>query len=109
MGMTGRRKGSLAGLLVAVCCISVPGGRAEGQTSPTPEQLQTFQGLTPEQQQAVRNALGGTSPAGGSDPGLRPPGERGQTEQQDQMLQRQRQKSADAAPPIPVLEREDWV
>ena len=113
MGMTGRLRGLLAGLLVAVCCVSVFGGRAEGQTSPTPEQLQTFQGLTPEQQQAVRNALGGTSQAaGGSDLGLRRPGELRQTEQQDQMLQRQRQKSAEAEeaePLIPVLQREDWV
>src|ERR1700756_4257309 len=114
MGMSGRLRGLLAGLLVAVCCVSFSGGRAEGQTSPTPEQLQTFQGLTPEQQQAIRNALGGTSQAaGGSDLGLRRPGELGQTEQQDQMLQRLRQKSADAGeeaePLIPVLKSEDWV
>jgi polysaccharide export outer membrane protein len=110
MGMSGRLRGLLAGLLVAVCCVSLSGGRAEGQTSPTPEQLQTFQGLTPEQQQAIRSALGGTSQAaGGSDLGLRRPGELGPAEQQEQMLQRQRQKSADAEPLIPVLEREDWV
>lgn len=113
MGMTGRLRGLLAGLLVAVSCVCFSGGRAEGQTSPTPEQLQTFQGLTPEQQQAIRNALGGTSQAaGGSDLGLRRPGEL-RPEQQDQMLQRQRQKSPDAdeeaEPPIPVLKREDWV
>jgi protein involved in polysaccharide export with SLBB domain len=114
MGMTGWLRGVLAGLLVAACCVSFSGGRAEGQASPTPEQLQTFQGLTPEQQQAVRNALGGTSQAaGGSDLGLRRPGDLGQTEQQDQMLRRQRQKSAEAdeeaEPQIPVLKREDWV
>src|ERR1700752_4783915 len=114
MRVMGRLPGLLAGLLLAVCCVSFSGGRAEGQTSPTPEQLQTFQGLTPEQQQAIRSALGGTGQAaGGSDLGLRRPGELGQTEQQDQMLQRQRRKSAEAEeetePLIPVLKREDWV
>jgi polysaccharide biosynthesis/export protein len=114
MRVMGRLRGLLAGLLVTVCCVFFSGGRADGQTSPTPEQLQTFQGLTPDQQQAIRNALGGTSQApGGSDLGVRRPGELGQTEQQDQMLQRQRQKSAEAdeeaEPAIPVLKREDWV
>jgi polysaccharide biosynthesis/export protein len=114
MRVVGRLRGLLAGLLVAAFCVCLSGEAAVGQITPTPEQLQTFQGLTPEQQQAIRNALGGTSQAaGGSDLGLRRPGELGQTEQQDQMLQRQRQKSAEGEeetePLIPVLRREDWV
>ena len=114
MRLTGRLWGLLAGLLLSGLALCVSGERAQGQVNPTPEQLQTFQGLTPEQQQAIRNALGGTSQAaGGSDLGLRRPGELGQTEQQDQMLQRQRQRSVEgeeeAEPLIPVLKREDWV
>ena len=114
MRVMGRLRGSLAGLLVGTFCLCLSGQWAEGQVTPTPDQLQTFQGLSPEQQQAIRNALGGTSQAtGGSDLGLRRPGELGQTEQQDQLLQRQRQKSAEAEeetePLIPVLKREDWV
>jgi polysaccharide export outer membrane protein len=114
MRVVGRLRGLLAGLLVAAFCVCLSGEAAVGQVTPTPDQLRTFQGLTPEQQQAIRNALGGTSQAaGGSDLGLRRPGELGQTEQQDQMLQRQRQKSAEGEeetePLIPVLRREDWV
>jgi polysaccharide biosynthesis/export protein len=114
MRVMGRLRGLLAGLLATAVCVCLCGEWAKGQVTPTPDQLQTFQGLTSEQQQAIRNALGGAGQAaGGSDLGLRRPGDLGQTEQQDQMLQRQRQKSAEAEEEteslVPVLKREDWV
>jgi len=112
MRVMGRLRGLLTGLLGFAVCVCLTGGQAEGQVTPTPEQLQTFQGLTPEQQQAIRNALSGTSQAtGGSDLGLRRPGELNQADQQEQM-RRERQRSAEgeeAEPLVPVLKREDWV
>lgn len=113
MRVMGRLRGLLAGFLVAVCCVSFSGGRAEGQSSPTPEQLQTFQGLTPEQQQAVRNALGG----GVQNSGMYGTGERGATglSETDRLnqLQRDRMKKTEggeeAEPLVPVLKSEDWV
>ena len=98
---------------LALCCLG-PTERAASQgITPTPEQLQTFQGLTPEQQQAIRSALGGTGQAvGASDLGLRRLGEVSQTDLQEQM-RRERQMSAEgeeqAEPLIPVLKGEDWV
>ncbi|HEY2201883.1 MAG TPA: SLBB domain-containing protein, partial [Solirubrobacteraceae bacterium] len=109
MRVTGRLRGLLAGLLVSAFCLCLCGEWAEGQVSP--DQLQTFQGLTPEQQQAIRNALGGTSQVtGSSDLGLRRPSEVSQADQQEQM-RRERQRSAEGAegPLVPVLESEDWV
>lgn len=101
---------ALMGLVL--CCLG-PAERAASQgITPTPDQLQTFQGLTPEQQQAIRNALGATSQAaGGSDLGLRRPGEVSQADQQEQIRrERQRAEAAEEAEPlIPVLKREDWV
>jgi polysaccharide export outer membrane protein len=105
------RLSCLMGLVL--CCLG-PAERAASQgITPTPEQLQTFQGLTPEQQQAIRNALGGAGQAaGGSDLGLRRPGELTQADQQEQM-RRERQRSAEGEeetePLIPVLKHEDWV
>ncbi|HYM42204.1 MAG TPA: hypothetical protein VET46_05475, partial [Steroidobacteraceae bacterium] len=60
----------LAGLVAGAFCFCLFAQGAEGQANPTPEQLQLFQGLTPEQQQSVRNALGGAGQAG-SDLGSR--------------------------------------
>src|ERR1700756_5168542 len=110
MGMSGRLRGLLAGLLAAVCCVSFPGGRAEGQTSPTSEQLQTFQGLTPEQQQAIRNALGtagGAQSYGSYGAGERTAGGFSDTER----LQRERNAEGgeESEPLVPVLRVEDWV
>src|SRR5690242_4969794 len=108
----GRLRGVLAGLVAGAFCLCLFAQEVEGQANPTPEQLQLFQGLTPEQQQSVRNALGGAGQAGselgsGRAGGLGP-------DQQEQMRQEQR-KSAEGEEdqefksPIPVLRREDWV
>jgi polysaccharide export outer membrane protein len=60
--------GPLAGCLaVAVCLLALSEG-GHGQVSPTPEMLQIFQGLTPEQQDAILKQVtggGGTGAAGG--------------------------------------------
>src|SRR5579864_1923940 len=112
----GRLRGVPAGLLVGVFFLCTFGDWAEVQINPTPEQLQMFQGLTPEQQQSIRNALGGMgqTTGGASDLGSRRPGELGPTDQQEQMRQ-ERLKSAEGEEepepksPIPALKREDWV
>ena len=112
MRVMGRIQGLLAGLLVSALCVFLSGEWAEGQVTPTPDQLQSFQGLTPEQQQTIRNALGGSGQAtGASDTGLRRPGELSQADQQEQMRrERQRAEGGEEAEPlIPVLKREDWV
>ena len=103
----------LAGLLLSALCLCLAGERAQGQVTPTPDQLQTFQGLTPDQQQAIRNALGTSGQAGNAlDAGSRRTGELGQADQQEQ-LRRERQRSAEseegAETLIPVLKSEDWV
>src|SRR5579872_4631656 len=93
----GRLRGVLAGLLAGVFFLCAFGEWAEGQINPTPEQLQMFQGLTPDQQQSVRNALGGMgqTTGGASDLGSRRPGELGPSDQQEQMRQQERRKSTD--------------
>jgi len=113
MRVMGSFRGLLTGLLVGAICLCLSSEWAEGQVTPTPDQLQTFQGLTPEQQQAVRNALSGASqPTGASEAGPRRPGELSQAEQLEQLRQ-ERQRSAEAEegpePLVPMLKREDWV
>jgi protein involved in polysaccharide export with SLBB domain len=109
----GRLRGLLAGLLVGACCLCLSGEQAQGQVTPTPEQLQIFQGLTPEQQQSIRSAVGGMGQSGApSDTGQRRPGEVGQADQQEQ-LRRERQRGVEGEegpePLVPVLKSEDWV
>lgn len=112
MRVIGRLRGLLAWLLVSALCLCLSGEWAEGQVTPTPEQLQTFQGLAPEQQQAIRNALtseGATGQALGTRGAeQRPPG---QTEQLEQM-RRERLRAEgeeEGRPLIPVLRGDDWV
>ena len=54
--MMGRVQRLLVCLLMSGLFLFVSGEWAEGQT--TPDMLQTFQGLTAEQQQTIRSALG---------------------------------------------------
>lgn len=115
MRAMGCLKGVLLGLLVAGVCLCVSSESAHGQATPTPEQLQTFQGLTPDQQQAIRNALSGAGQAGGSDTGVRRPSDLNQADQQEQLQQMRRegqrraQDEDDTEPLVPKLKREDWV
>ncbi len=115
MRVMGRLRGLLTGLLVSAFCACLSGEPAVGQVTPTPDQLQTFQGLTPEQQQAIRNALG--TSGGAQNSGVYGTGERGatgliETDRLNQ-LQRERMKKAEGGeegePLIPVLKSEDWV
>src|SRR5215472_14059797 len=105
-------RGLLAGVPAGAFCLGVTSEWADGQVTPTPDQLQTFQGLTPEQQQAIRNALGG---AGGSQAyGAYGAGERTTSGISDtERLQRERLKKAEGGeevePLVPVLKSEDWV
>jgi polysaccharide biosynthesis/export protein len=115
MRLMQRLGGSLAGLLILAICFALFGQQAQGQTStPTPEDLQVFQGLTPEQQQAVRNALGsaGVTSYGAYSAGQRPAGALSESQQLDQM-RRERLRSSESQNEtealIPVLKGEDWV
>ena len=51
-------RGLLASLLVLAGCFLFHVESALGQTAPTAEELQIFQGLSPEQQQAIMEQLG---------------------------------------------------
>ena len=87
----------LAGVLTAVLaftmCLVSPGERVGAQgVSPTPEQLQIFQGLTPEQQQAILSQLGGggaveSSSLGGGTLERRPTDQFGRTDQATRVQQ----------------------
>jgi protein involved in polysaccharide export with SLBB domain len=98
-------------LALGLCSLAV-GGAAVGQATATPEQLQIFQGLTPEQQQTLRNALSGAGQSPGTpDTGMRRPGEVGSTDQLELMRRERQRAEADEETEslIPVLKREDWV
>jgi len=111
MRLMERLRGLLTGLVVSAFCLCLFSEWAHGQVSPTPDQLQTFQGLTPEQQQAIRNALGAT---GGAQSYGAYGTERATNPVSDaERLQRERTKKAEGGeeiePPVPVLKSEDWV
>lgn len=108
-----RFQGPLVAGLVLAACLSLAYEPASGQNI-TPEQLQIFQGLSPEQQQAVLNAIGG---GGGQIPGQLP-SQLGRSRQPGGQvgsptdLERERLKKAEGEetePVIPVLKPEDWV
>jgi polysaccharide export outer membrane protein len=118
-----RRVAGLAAIIGLAGCFLLRVEQADGQAAtPTPEQLQIFEGLTPEQQQAILNTLGNL---GGMDQGagLGRTGERttdqfGRTRQSGTTgpTAREQRKSAEGEeeqdgkePLIPVLKSEDWV
>jgi polysaccharide export outer membrane protein len=117
--MMGRVQRLLVGLLVSGLCLFVSGEWAEGQIPP--DTLQTFQGLTPEQQQSIRSALGaasGTQSSGTYGPsgaGQRPTNGVSDAEQmQRQLLRKKAEGGSDEeenenTPLVPVLKSEDWV
>jgi protein involved in polysaccharide export with SLBB domain len=99
-------------------CFLVPGLRSDAQTlSPTPEQLQIFQGLSPEQQSAILQQIAGA--AGGTGTAGFPTSPLGQgaaqTERRQQLqgqLAPQRkplEEEEEPEPVIPVIRAEDWV
>lgn len=95
--------------------------RAQGQSTgvPNAEQIQMFQNLTPEQQDAILKQLGGggvgglgglgSSSSGGGRQGLA--GDRTDQGSDQSLTQRQRGQGdgEEAEPLIPVLKGEDWV
>jgi len=123
-------RGCKAALLLIAGCILLHAPPVTAQSaSPTPEQLQMFQGLTPEQQQAVLDQLGNRSGSdqisGGGLGGLGGTGERQSTDQfgrprtfgsqnEQTGTGRERKKPTEEdeeelEPLIPVLKRQDWV
>lgn len=105
----------LAGLLflaTALCGLTV---RVYGQAvTPTPEQIDMFRNLPPDQQDAILKQLGGGGTGGlsglGSSSGGQ--GQANQRDNQDNIQNRSRRGSADGEEPeplIPVLKGEDWV
>ena len=118
-----------ASLLIAGCILLHTPPVTAQSASPTPEQLQMFQGLTPEQQQAVLDQLGNRSGSdqisGGGLGGLGGTGERQSTDQfgrprafgsqnEQTGTGRERKKPTEEdeeelEPLIPVLKRQDWV
>lgn len=121
MSLVQRLRGPVSGLIL-VSCLVVPCAQVSAQgVTPSPEMLQIYQGLSPDQQQEVRNALGGSGgglgsgsqPSGGYSAGQRPAGAFGQSEQQPQQTNRERRKvegeEGEVEPVIPVLKRDDWV
>jgi polysaccharide biosynthesis/export protein len=115
----------LAVLLACTAAPLAPLPAAAQGVSPTPEELQIFQGLSPEQQQAIMGQLGGGA-LGSSDQGssLSRMGERQSTDQFGRSRQNgpgqnnrdQRRNEGDEEeegegkePLIPQLKSEDWV
>jgi len=124
MSVLKRVSGLLAGLvLFAACCLCLA-PRADGQTSvPTQDELQIFQGLTPEQQGAILQGItGGGIGGAGTQGGLggttsRTPDQRAlQMDRRQQMLgemgklaQRPSEAEEEPEPVIPELKAQDWV
>jgi polysaccharide biosynthesis/export protein len=123
VGLLKRNSGLLAALVLsAVCCVCLAPPILAQSTMPSQEQLQIFQGLTPEQQQSILQAIGGGGSVGGSDLGGRngfggnvsnTPGNRlMQPDLRQQLGQENRRPSAEEEEPeslIPQLKAQDWV
>jgi polysaccharide biosynthesis/export protein len=105
-----------------VACSVLFALRAPAQTvTPTSEQLQMFQGLTPDQQQAILQAIGGGGVLGGLSGSLGTNGSgsiglsgtRSQQGDQRQRLGQQDRRTSDddeePEPVIPQLKAQDWV
>ncbi len=108
----------LAAILVALAGLFLPAGRADAQGTgvPSADQLQIFESMTPEQQDAILRQLGGGSAgASSSGAGLGRPQTQGQNglrssdgTEQDR-TQRPEVPEEEAEPKIPVLKGSDWV
>jgi polysaccharide biosynthesis/export protein len=116
MGAMQRLLWLLAGSVALATSVMLGSDRAEGQTAitPTPEQMQIFQSLSPEQQQAILSQFGigggGLQSSGG---GLeRQPTDLGRNRRQPE-AGRERNRGAEGEeepePVIPILKAEDWV
>ena len=115
-----RRAAAMAGLLLAMATAFVAlTKRVDAQTTgvPSADQIQIFQSLTPEQQQAILQQLGNGAGSGGALGGGRQ-NQTGDRNAQDNVQGRAQGQTAENAnendnaevePAIPVLKGEDWV
>ena len=118
-------RGLLASLLVLAGCFLFHVESALGQTAPTAEELQIFQGLSPEQQQAIMEQLGkgatdqssglGT-PGGAQSPDqfgrprtISPFGQTDQTKGGGRERKKNEEDQEEEEPLIPALKARDWV
>jgi protein involved in polysaccharide export with SLBB domain len=120
MRMIQRLLAASAALLLAVLCVLTPNAPLYGQVNPTPEQLDIFKSLTPEQQDAILNQLGGVL-GGGASAGTLGGGTStgaGRQTQQDQQRNAPESErtsttgegvSEEVQPRFPALRGEDWV
>lgn len=105
----------------AACAVSLAPSVPAQTSGPSPEQLQIFEGLTPEQQQAILQAIGGGSMGGLSSGsggmgglggpalpgGIRTPPDARQ--QLGQQYRRPAEEEEEPEPVIPQLKAQDWV
>jgi protein involved in polysaccharide export with SLBB domain len=112
--------GLIVGLIFAILAFWLPAGTALAQTPPASGGgvgglMQMFQGLSPEQQQAIMNQLGSGGVLGTGTTSLNPgfaqsPGSsnRGESQQQEQAV-REKQAEESMQPLVPMLKGGDWV
>ncbi len=116
MRLMRRRLGLIVGPIFAILAFWLLAGTALAQTFPASGAggglMQMFQGLSPEQQQAIMNQLGsggalgtGTTPL---NPGFAQSSNRGESLQQ-QMAVREKQAQERLQPSVPMLKGGDWV
>lgn len=122
MRLMRRPFGPLAGLLFAFIGLWLLAGSAHAQSSSlggdTGGAMDLFQGLTPEEQQAILGRLGAGNLGGGTSTLNQLPGQLGATgslnqpqtqEYQQEMAVRRRRAEEQQQPLIPVLNGGDWV
>ncbi len=101
----------LAGLIVLLTGSTAPEPALAQTVTPTPEQLDIFRSLSPDQQQSIMRqiggALGGSSSFGSF--GSQRQSQRDQGDQGDQATRGAREPGAEPESPIPVLKPEDTV
>ena len=112
MHVTRRPSGLPTVLLALAACLLFMGERGHGQSTSTDSELQIFQGLTPEQRDALLKQLGGGEGSGTTTPSSSE--RRGGVEGQFPDQMREERKPAapseeEREPLIPVLKPEDWV
>ncbi|MBV9344114.1 MAG: SLBB domain-containing protein [Gammaproteobacteria bacterium] len=104
-------------MLAAVLLLLLASERSHAQGfTPTPEQLQIFQGLTPEQQDAILKQLGNVGGTGGTGTGLSSGGSNAERTGANEKLPGAEINATEAPPPdeeseplTPQLRGEDWV
>ncbi|MGH8211556.1 MAG: SLBB domain-containing protein, partial [Steroidobacteraceae bacterium] len=113
----------LAGLLFSMISVLGPSDRVYGQTvTPSADQIEMFKNLSPDQQQAILQSLGGAGGVGGlgglgglsglGSSSTGPSGQRGVNQDNYNYNNRERRPSdedEEKEPLIPVLKGNDWV